>query len=328
MLTAPRRDLRFSVSCFLALFLSASLSCLAVDKGSKPDRDSPIEAYEPNRLGYTWQDDDVPYVDFTVSLKYQLFRALTARLTCGKPPVPEDCRDQQHWEAYLAFTGRFGFYVRTRPSDPVILRNYTPKLLLRYTPDPASPGILSSYLDFAYAHESNGQTTADPARYRFEQRVSERPEFALDEVSRGWDYFQIAGKKTLLTKQEHSIAGYLDLRFFMPDGFIQGTPEEYHDWENDPDGRPRREFHGVLAAAEYNWRRDFGSGYLLADPRFLIQYETGYDPAFRFHTIRAETGARVFDFPVGIWVERGYGHGLARYYKRDTAYGFEFRFAE
>lgn len=287
----------------------------------------PIESYEPNRLGYTWQDDDVPFVDFTVSLKYQLLKAFTERLTCGKGGAgKQTCKSMEHWKGYLAFTGRFGFYVRTRPSDPVIAKNYTPKLFVRYSPESGTSTGLANYIDFAYAHDSNGQTTDGPGKYLFDRRTSERPEFALDEVSRGWDYLQVAGKHTLA--QRWSVYG--DLKFFLRHGFVQGVPEEYHVWENDPDGRPRHAFQGVMMAAERTWTGvSWGqSWYSLKDPRVMVQYETGYDPAFRFNTFQVELGARVFDFPVAFWFRDGYGHSLARYYKKTQAFGIELRFAE
>ena len=120
----------------------AALSALAVgtflavargeDRATVPQSVPLIEAYEPNVLGYTKQSDDGPFVDFTLSLKYQLLRRTLWGVLHPHDGEYDPATDRQR--LYLAFTGRFGFYVRSRHSRPVLAKNYTPKLLWRYIP--------------------------------------------------------------------------------------------------------------------------------------------------------------------------------------------------
>jgi hypothetical protein len=77
----------------------------AVDEAPEYPDSVHVQPYEPITFGYTKDSDDVGYVDFTLSLKY---RFVPVRWT-----GPNDY-------LFLAFTGRFGFYIGTRPSSPVI----------------------------------------------------------------------------------------------------------------------------------------------------------------------------------------------------------------
>src|SRR5678816_2877848 len=117
------------VSLLVVLLGSAPSICAAAhDVARRTDERQVVEAYEPNLVGYTWQEDDVGFIDVTLSLKYQMFPDHISQWTCSSP---DRCGDR--WRAYLAFTGRFGFYYGTRASDPVIAKTFNPKLLFRYT---------------------------------------------------------------------------------------------------------------------------------------------------------------------------------------------------
>jgi hypothetical protein len=324
--------------------------CLAIDEGKRTEQEPAfgetraerplIEAYEPNILGYRWPNDDVGFIDITVSLKYRLFPEHISLWTC---PSGDGCQDR--WRAYLGFTGQWGFYLGTRASDPVIGKSFNPKLFVRYTPDSSrnSKSFWTkgghriyedwSYIDLGYAHESNGQTIDNGAAYALERRLNpDDPEFALDEVSRGWDYVQLAGKYSFLrSASDRRLALYADLKYFLTNGPIQGTPEEYHSFENDPDAKSRSEVEGVLAAMEYQWRQDLirtKKGPVLADPRVMLQFETGYESPFQYHTFRIEIGATLMELPIALWYQDGYSSSLARYYKHSSAVGIELRLAE
>lgn len=328
--------------CFLLFpLLCLPAVCSAYDEGTRTAVRPLIEVYEPNVLGYTWQDDDVGFIDVTVSLKNRLLPDHISAWTC--PPPDKRCKDR--WRIYLAFTGRFGFYYGTRDSDPVISKAFTPKLLLRYTPDSArnDKSFWSrdkheiyedwSYVDLGYAHESNGQTISTEGAYGLERRANRtHPEFALDQVSRGWDYLQLAGKYSLLRGTDNRrLAAYADLKYFLEDGLLQGMPEEYHSFEKDPDAKKRSAVEGVMAAVEYEWRQDLlktKTGPILADPRVMLQLDSGYDPAFKYGTVRLELGAKLIELPIVFWYEDGYSSSLARYYKRTRAIGIELRLAQ
>jgi hypothetical protein len=66
----------------------------------------------------------------------------------------------------------------------------------------------------------------------------------------------------------------------------------------------------------------------LSDPRFFVQYKTGYDPVARYNTIRGEFGFQVYELPIAFYAQDGYMNSLARYYKKAHSFGIELRFAE
>jgi hypothetical protein len=183
----------------------------------------------------------------------------------------------------------------------------------------------AGYVDIAYAHDSNGQTIDNAAAYKLAQQHASDPRFALDQVSRGWDYAQVAFKYTFgfngLGTDRLSV--YPDFKFFLRHGFLQQVPEEYHSFENDPTARPRHAYEGLSIAAEY--RPDIS---LIANPRFYLQYRTGYAPVARFNAVRGEIGFYLFELPLAIYLQDGYMNSLARYYKKARSYGIELRIAE
>jgi hypothetical protein len=328
---------------------------LGVDKGRVEDEpDEPkkkrplIEGYEPNYLGYTWQEDDVSFIDIGISLKYPLLPDHFARWRgCEVSHEKLDPECAGRWRAYLTFTGRSGFYAFSRDSGPVIAKTFNPKLLLRWTPRIRDARTFASttrgdqqeywrYVDLAYAHESNGQSIDTPEEYFVERRQSSDPRFALDKVSRGWDYVQVVVKQSILTAEEdtgHRVAAFLDLKYFMPNGLFQGTPEEYHSWENDPDAKRRRAVNGIAATVEYEMSKTLCYGRdcrndTFSDPRVLVKYETGYDPLLKYSTVRIELGVTFIELPIAIWYQNGYNNSLARYYEKSSAVGIELRIAE
>jgi outer membrane phospholipase A len=327
--------LRVPIACLAAAAgLGHFVAAFAVDVA--PARESceePIlQAYEPTTLGYTWQANDEPFVDFTVSFKAPLFQKITCRHFGGN----------QH--LYLGFTGHFAFYVATRRSGPVIGREYNPKLLWRWTdPRQTTTSIAygdrvvteyGRYIDVAYAHSSNGQTIDSLEEYEIQSYQSKSSRDALDYVSRGWDYVQIAGKLTDLDVWRHGgdFSVYPDVKFFLRHGLLQGVPEEYNSWERDSALRPRHAFDGLAATFEY---RPFAKRVRSRDAvttwdslRLSLKYLTGYEPVARYNTIRAEFGISVLGLPVSVWAQDGYMNSLARYYTKTSAVGVELRFAE
>jgi hypothetical protein len=303
-----------------AVLLATPLLARAVDPAISENDQSLLQPYEPITAGYTKDSDDVPYMDLTLSLKLRL--------------LPIEWLDSSR--LFLAFTGRFGFYWGTRYSSPVIGKSYNPKLLWRYFPSYAKRSSVlgksgaseyREYLDFAYAHQSNGQTISTPEQYAQAQASQERPEFANDYISRGWDYLEVVWKKSYGSEQSSPFASYLDLRYFLSYGLLQGRPEEYNSWENDPQGKPRRAVDGLSGLIEYQsqWRSSGAPTPLLDRPSVWLKYQTGYDTPFRYNTVRLEGGVRIGGLPFAVWVQDGYMSDLANYYRKVTSYGIELR---
>jgi len=308
---------------FVALFGSMPLA-QAVDRGEISDHPG-IEGYEPSTLGYTHDSDDVPFVDFSLSVKYRLF--------------PNFIR-LPHERLYFAFTGRFGMYAGTRKSEPVIAKTYNPKLIWRHIMDSdtkvyqthngdgvESPDELLGYLDVAYAHESNGQTISSSSELATARANAIKPEFANDALSRGWDYAQVVWKHTLIDSTSRRVSAYTDFKYFIQHGLLQDHIEEYNAWENDPEGKPRKEVNGLAATLEYEhqWQLDQGNRPWLANSRVSLRYETGYQSAFKYNTLRLEAGMHVMQLPLTLWVQQGYNSDLAQYYKKVTSYGVQLR---
>ncbi len=289
--------------------------------------DEPIlQGYEPTTLGYTKQSDDEWFSNFTVSFKAPLFGSLLCSKLEGRGHL------------YLTFTGNFAFYVATRHSAPVLGREYNPKLLWRFIPDPGDKKttsgydgkqvpVYASYLDLAYAHSSNGQSIDTQEAYDIQASQLGSAADALDYISRGWDYFQVDGKRTFTTAHDSELIVYPDFKFFLRHGLLQGVPEEYYSWEQDSTLRPRHAFDGVSAAAEYYPYKSRQATPFQSSVRFEIKYTTGYAPVARYNTFRGEFGFAAWGLPLAVWAQDGYMYSLARYYKKTSAIGMELRFA-
>jgi len=227
---------------------------------------------------------------------------------------------------YFAFTGRFGQYIGTRESAPVIGKRFNPKLFVRYWTDESRLG----YVDFAFlAHESNGQSIDNPAEYQLAQSVAERPEFANDHISRGWDYLELVWKKVPhYDEGKTSLTTYVTLKYFLPDGLLQGKPEEYNTWENHPEGKPRNRVNGVAGMLKFHqkgawWTVGENKWALLSDIKLVAAYETGYREIFQYSTVRLEAGTKLMQLPLNLWAQKGYNSDLAQYYKKVTSWGIE-----
>lgn len=308
--------------------------------GSEPSKacsgEPLVQGYDPITLGYTWQSNDEPYVDFTLSFKAPLFRDLFCNAST------------EIGHLYLTFTGRFAFYVATRSSGPVIGREYNPKLLWRFVDEsPDAKGASATgydnkvipeygrYIDFAYAHSSDGQNIDSLQEYQIQSNQSGSARDALDYISRGWDYLETAGKVTrqFVFTNHDALILFPDLKFFLRHGFLQGVPEEIHSWEQGSTLLPRHAFDGVSITAEY---RPFvppsdSRGYTASSTeslRFSIKYLTGYDPIARYNTVRGEFGYSIWGLPLSIWVQDGYMNSLARYYMKARSVGVEMRFID
>lgn len=311
---------------FFALVVLIGTFCArvsnAVDPASTQHQDDLLQPYEPITAGYTKDSDDVSYTDLTLSIKFPLL-----------PP---------QWTKpdglFLAFTGRFGFYWGTRDSSPVIGKSYNPKLIWRYIPNKeetktstlaqGSSEDFAGYFDFAYAHQSNGQTISTASQYEEAQHNAERPQFANEYISRGWDYLEVVWKRSYGSNSP--LSSYLDLRYFLPKGLLQGRPEEYNTFEADPQGKPRKAVDGITGLLEYqtHWTPAVGKIGLPNNPSFWLKYQTGYRSPFKYSTVRAEAGAYVLQLPIVIWAQRGYMSDLANYFRKTTSYGIELRIGE
>ena len=303
---------RLSIAAILLLLGCASYANEDDDK-KKCEAHSGEEAklctYEPNSVGYTKDSDDVGFMDFKLSLRYQLFPDWTTRgLNNMRTGLGDDTA------LYSAVTVRFAQYIGTRDSAPVIDKRFNPKLFVRHWTDEKH----KEYVDFAFlAHESNGQSINTPEEFQEAQHAAEQPEFAKDRISRGWDYLELVWKNVAL---EDALSTYVTLKYFLPDGPLQGKAEEYNDWENDPEGKPRDQVNGVAGFVKYVKSGKWG---IFEDIKIAAGYETGYRKIFQYNTVRLEFGTKLMQLPINLWTQTGYGSDLAQYYKKVNSFGIE-----
>lgn len=285
---------------------------------TRPGGDARLCSYEPNTLGYTKDSDDVGFMDFKLSVRYQLFpHWTTTGLNSLKAGLGENTG------LYSAATVRFGQYIVTRDSSPVIGKRFNPKLFVRHWTDEGH----TEYVDFAFlAHESNGQSIDTPEELQQERRTAQRPEFANDRISRGWDYLEVIWKRIPWKRTPYgddkggTFSTYVTLKYFLPRGPLQGRAEEYNDWERDPEGKTRNRVNGVAGLLKYVGN---GNWWIFEDFKIAAGYETGYREIFRYNTLRLEFGTKLLQLPINLWTQTGYGSDLAQYYKKVSSLGIE-----
>jgi hypothetical protein len=269
-------------------------------------------SYEPNTVGYTFDSDDVGFMDFKLSVRYQMFPDWMTR---GLNFVKTELGDNS--ALYFAFTGRFGQYIGTRDSSPVVGKRFNPKLFMRFWTDADH----AEYVDFSFlAHESNGQSINNPAQYQQALATAQQPEFANDQLSRGWDYLELTWKNIPYDQSNKTLSTYLSFKYFLSDGPLQGKAEEYNSWENNPEGKPRNQVNGISAMVKFYEKR---GGEFLKDLKCAVLYETGYRQTFRYNTLRLDLGTKVMQLPVTLWGQTGYGSDLAQYYKKVSSWGIQ-----
>jgi len=298
-----------------ALLLAAALSTSVIAQvpQSSGSREPALESYEPNTVGFTKDGDDDGFLDVKLSLIYPLM-----------PKVMKSYFEDS--QMYFAATVRFAQYLGTRESSPVIGKRFNPKLIWReFTP--RHPFFLD-YVDFAYAHESNGQSITTPEGFNFEvQRqvaAGNRADAAKDFISRGWDYLEVATKHTprqWFSAEDHGQFNvYTSFRYFLDEGLLQGKAEEYNAWENDAEGKPRKQVQGIAVFLKREkWWNDRTRD--LSGAKLGFGWETGYDKPFRYNTFRLEGRADLFELPLLLFYQNGYNSDLAQYYKRVSTIG-------
>lgn len=276
-----------------------------------------LQAYEPMTGGLTKDSDDVRFLDVNISLKIRLDpQSIFPRV-----------------RPFFAMSTRFGFYWGSRHDSPVIGKSYNPELLFRILrTDQVIQGPSAGQFEYAdffnvgYAHQSNGQLVHTSEQYQQQLMLTPIPQFADNYIHRGWDYVEVAWKKTT---SRPDLSTYLDAKYFIPYGFLQGREDQYHPWEANAQGKPRRAVDGLGATVEWpssaaHYAVD--SDRLLSRPNLTLKYLTGYSSPFEYSTERAELGFQFYSLPLALWGQHGYMSSLANYYKKVDSYGVEIRF--
>ncbi len=324
---------RLATTVFSATVLVAgwSQNCFAVDAGLVPktpasdlaaaaaSQEPILQPFAPITGGETYDSDDTYFLDVNLSLKIRLSPA---------PLLPLI-------RPFVAMSTRFGFYWGSRPGSPVIGKSYNPELFFRImgpneTIIKGPDGIRYEYRQFfnvGYAHESNGQLIHTPQQYQQQLLNTPGTSYADNFIHRGWDYLDFVWKRTWETT---NITSYFEGKYFLPAGLLQGPEDEYHPWENNPQGKPRKTVDGIEETVDW----PSGNAHFVAEcthgfwcrQNLTLKYMTGYQDPLRYSTVRAEAGFQLFTLPLALWVQQGYMSSLANYYKRVTSVGIEVRF--
>jgi len=294
-----------------------------------------VRAYEPTSVGYTFQEGDESFMDFSISLMVPFLhnvypdRMPSERRTFYGGPG-------HSIYPYFAFTGRAGQYIGTRDSAPVVGKSFNPLFILRkwntnmFNPAEAHP---DDYIDFVYAHESNGQWIDDPTTFLRVSGLHNSFNEARDEISRGWDYvgvnFSQRGQWQWLPGSKESQRFQLKLSYFLEEGFMQGSAEEYFNWERDPEGKSRQAVDGIEMRFDFtqpvSWLQDAGkqNGFT---GRMAVTWLTGLESPLKYNTFEIEAGFLINGFPVEAWYRHGYMTDLTDYYRKLESAGVRVSF--
>jgi hypothetical protein len=205
-----------------------------------------------------------------------------------------------------------------------VTKRFNPKLFVRWAPGgfPADGGSPRSYLDFEYAHESNGQSANSAASFGAAVVAQGgNREQAMDYISRGWDYLGITAKVPV-TRLSSNL--YVSRKWYCG-CILQQDVEQLYDFEATRTVREIKQVSGWRAILKADLRaRDtfFDQATLIAD--------TGTRDTFKYNTVRVELGLRPlgnwFGVPFVAWVQTGRLSDLAQYYKPVTSFGGAFVF--
>lgn len=234
-----------------------------VHRGFLPNQFTRLfSAYEPTSLGFTWDDGDQPFMDFTFSPMVALFPKNAAdyppreRVQTGQKFL----EGRQNWSGpnfYFAATLRAGQYLKTRPSSPVVGKRFNPLVAMRFWGEDKNGRreSLHNFFEVVYAHESNGQFIS--TRTRFDEQlqvylnqagdntpindpdISSTGSYAAarDNISRGWDYVGLQFSRDWDAKSpfyrngkgaaEATYGFAFKYNHYLDGGIFQGGKEEY-----------------------------------------------------------------------------------------------------
>jgi hypothetical protein len=320
-----------------------------------------FRSYEPTQIGYTWDEGDDGFMDFTFSTMLPLHPAAREY-----PDPVRHLTDQRFFRpatysglnVYFAATVRSGQYIGTRPSSPVVGKRFNPLVAFRlWAKDPA--GQLESednFVELVYAHESNGQFIASQERFDeqlqvYHDQYKDAPNpagaaiatgtayrSARDNISRGWDYVGLQFARDWdarlwlpLDQKVHAVTMGLRAKYnyYLPWGLAQKQAEEYNAWENDPQGKRRNRVDGLslnytLSITPDGNPEEFTLRQRLFrfERRYALVWTTGAARPFAFNTLEAQASVVLLNhFPLTLWGRWGYNSDLIDYYRRDHSIG-------
>lgn len=176
--------------------IGTALLGVDIESADRANRDptrraSRLVPYNISSAAWTWTEHDEQALEVNYSFKYLLTRP-DCSIESGdeKQACLSDWPTRRDW--YFSYTGKFDFYMATRPSGPVINRISNPALHWRIH----QPAWLRSldFMDVALEHRSNGQVTEYDSKDSNGDSVADSRwrggDYAyFDGISRGANYF-------------------------------------------------------------------------------------------------------------------------------------------
>ena len=301
-----------------------------------------VREYERTMFGYTKDQGDQPFFDFTASLMFPLPLSYYG----------DEIGEQPWWRphGFAAATVRGGQYINGRKSSPVVGKRFNPLVSARWwlTADSASDRVKNDrFIELVLAHESNGQWIEDPVTFANAEAVRlenlRQGQFAdgktdaelraiartetRDDISRGWDYVGVnfrwaadleaadLGWKNRLTF-ESKFQHYMVL--------LQDRLEEYDQWENVPGGKPRNRVDGLYFKVNYKREQQLENKSVFHwATEASVSWRTGIGAPLAYNTWEFELGGRVFTLPVLLWYRTGYNSDFIDYFIRDESMGLK-----
>lgn len=327
---------------------------LAAHRGFLPPTFTDLfRSYEPTSIGYTVDEGDDSFMDFSFSAMFPLLAPdnYPANLRLHKTADFFSPTRYSGINLYGAATLRAGQYIGTRPSSPVVGKRFNPLFAARFWAldgrDLASP---DNFIELVYAHESNGQfltskTLYDRQEAVYAKQASETPNGSnpsfptnvagrstRDNISRGWDYVGLNFSRDWDTSAppflpwiKDDVTHILNAKFnyYLPYGLMQKGDEQFnHSWEPGPGGH-RKRYDGLSFRYSVTVNPDAapgaGRGFVR---RYSLTWTTGYYHPAEFNTFKAEWSFVLFNrLPLTLWMRYGYNRDLVDYYVKDQSFG-------
>jgi hypothetical protein len=118
---------------------------------------------------------------------------------------------------------------------------------------------------------------------------------------------------------------HIELRRYLSDGFLQGAPEEYNDWEEQgSEPKTRDEYDGLKFSVQYNLIDELCI--IACFDRIELTHRTGYADPFSRNTTSLELTTSLLGIPFHLWAMSGYNSDLIDYYDYSNSWGIGVEF--
>lgn len=304
-----------------------------------------LSSNKPNFFGFahpiTKGDlEDDRHIELNISIKYPLVETKLENFKKNGPDSWQRTRKIAPNRVFFVYNGRYDFYLFDTgryTSAPIISRHQNPGVAAEWDLfDGNNSAAIIKRFRFGYFHESNGQTLNDAAKFdaeKNEPKVNVDPiepkgtEYALAQVSRGWDYLQLRyeqSSKDLELSTEGRWWRYdVEVRYFFDwQGFGSSDREDDIFWEL-VDKQPKiSEYDGLRGVVAYAIPLKGRVG-PVDQLLFRGEFKTGVNgfKALKHFGGKLSLGVKAWNTRFSIFYFNGYGKELSTYHLRTQYFG-------